>query len=945
LYLVVLSFSVLTGRASEEISLQVSVENHTSGVRFSVQSEDVTAMRVEILSLNGQLIFQSTWQTDKTIIWPMAFSANRIAANGVYLYTITTRDHHGQEHKKLGKLALLSDASIGLNLPSIGELSDTEPSAALFPLPTGTFWRQRLGADKSDTLRLQRKPGRQAGGPVTNFETLLQLEADGKLRLKELCLGASFAPVTAQNPDNLNSEGECRTTWGTTGGGGGTPNGWVDDGLSVRLSSVADKVGIGTNSPTEKLTVAGNIDATGPMSKISFNYPTLNDLPSASTYHGMLAHVHATGKAYFAHNGQWIELALAGGEGTSPNGWTDEGGIVRLSSVADKVGIGTNNPTEKLTVAGNIDATGPMSKISFNYPTLNDLPSATTYHGMLAHVHATGKAYFAHGGQWIALANEGSGGSVSGWSLTGNSGINPSTQFIGTTTNAALSFRTNNVEQMRLTTGGALHIGIINLNNCAGPYLKVIRFASGLPCPDANALDAAFFAEDQYGRAVLGQSNEGPGIEGISNTNSGVLGFSNNRAGVKGISGQRGIDAEVDTRGVGVAGFSTALTGAGVLGFNEDGPGVRGQSLKSSGVYGLSDEGVGILGFSQKGPGVVGLFGSGAPILERRESGIIGISDSESGAGVFGFNSQGFGVHGQSEGNAGVYGESNLTGVIGFSEKGTGVQGIGSTQGVIGNSANGVGVEGVSSNGFGIKGTSLGNDAGVYGESDDGPGIEGTSKNSSAVIGRATCNFCAGVIGSSKLSVGVTGSSEASTGVDGRSKSGSYLFTGVDEGNNFNLRFGVERATGHVRADGSFFGNGVDYADMLAVAGRASDYEPGDVLVIGPDGKLIKSSQSYATTLAGVYSTKPAFVGDPRGLIEDKTHTDNNFVPVALVGLVPVKVSAENGPIKPGDLLTTASIPGYAMKATDPKIGTVLGKAMQSLEKGTGVINVLVTLR
>ena len=32
------------------------------------------------------------------------------------------------------------------------------------------------------------------------------------------------------------------------------------------------------------------------------------------------------------------------------------------------------------------------------YSALSDLPSATTYHGMFAHVHATGAAYFAHGG-------------------------------------------------------------------------------------------------------------------------------------------------------------------------------------------------------------------------------------------------------------------------------------------------------------------------------------------------------------------------------------------------------------------------------------------------------------------------------------------------------------------------------------------------------------------
>ena len=39
------------------------------------------------------------------------------------------------------------------------------------------------------------------------------------------------------------------------------------------------------------------------------------------------------------------------------------------------------------------------------YSALSDLPSASTYHGMFAHVHATGAAYFAHGGNWIRLAN------------------------------------------------------------------------------------------------------------------------------------------------------------------------------------------------------------------------------------------------------------------------------------------------------------------------------------------------------------------------------------------------------------------------------------------------------------------------------------------------------------------------------------------------------------
>ena len=68
---------------------------------------------------------------------------------------------------------------------------------------------------------------------------------------------------------------------------------------------------------------------------------------------------------------------------------------------------------------------------------------------------------------------------------------------------------------------------------------------------------------------------------------------------------------------------------------------------------------------------------------------------------------------------------------------------------------------------------------------------------------------------------------------------------------------------------------------------------------------------------------------------------------MAMLGIVPTKVSAENGPIHRGDLLVTSSTPGYAMKGTDPSrlIGSVVGKALGSLDSGTGVIEVVVTLQ
>lgn len=137
---------------------------------------------------------------------------------------------------------------------------------------------------------------------------------------------------------------------------------------------------------------------------------------------------------------------------------------------------------------------------------------------------------------------------------------------------------------------------------------------------------------------------------------------------------------------------------------------------------------------------------------------------------------------------------------------------------------------------------------------------------------------------------------------------------------------------------------GGDYAESIDVSGDRSRYEPGDVLVIDPDnpGKFLKSSEPYSTSVMGIYSMKPGVLGrrQPGAKSPDE-------VPMAMVGIVPAKVSAENGAIKPGDLLVTGSIPGYAMKGTDRSrmLGAVIGKALGRLDSGTGMIEVGVTLQ
>jgi hypothetical protein len=58
-----------------------------------------------------------------------------------------------------------------------------------------------------------------------------------------------------------------------------------------------------------------------------------------------------------------------------------------------------------------------------------------------------------------------------------------------------------------------------------------------------------------------------------------------------------------------------------------------------------------------------------------------------------------------------------------------------------------------------------------------------------------------------------------------------------------------------------------------------------------------------------------------------------------------IKVDATLQPIRPGDLLVSSPTPGLAMASDDPKIGTVIGKALGSLDSGTGTIPLLVSPR
>ena len=148
-------------------------------------------------------------------------------------------------------------------------------------------------------------------------------------------------------------------------------------------------------------------------------------------------------------------------------------------------------------------------------------------------------------------------------------------------------------------------------------------------------------------------------------------------------------------------------------------------------------------------------------------------------------------------------------------------------------------------------------------------------------------------------------------------------------------------ASGRVFANGGFQSHGADVAEFIQTVEQV---EPGDVVEIDARhvGQFRKAAVRRSTAVAGVVSTNPGLTMNS----PDGANTHELGPQLALIGRVRVKVTAENGGIQPGDLLVASGTPGYAMRAgRAPQPGTIFGKALESLDKGRGVVEMLVWSR
>jgi hypothetical protein len=160
---------------------------------------------------------------------------------------------------------------------------------------------------------------------------------------------------------------------------------------------------------------------------------------------------------------------------------------------------------------------------------------------------------------------------------------------------------------------------------------------------------------------------------------------------------------------------------------------------------------------------------------------------------------------------------------------------------------------------------------------------------------------------------------------------------------------GSTRITANLTVDGDVAVTGniaAKYQDVAEWVPSRSELAAGTVVVIDPDrsNHVLASLRAYDTRVAGVISARPGVVLGESGA---------GKVMVATTGRVKMKVDASSGAIRIGDLLVTSDREGIAMRSQPLDLGgtpihrpgTLIGKALEPLEKGVGEILVLLSLQ
>lgn len=195
------------------------------------------------------------------------------------------------------------------------------------------------------------------------------------------------------------------------------------------------------------------------------------------------------------------------------------GEYLRIKYENGFLGLGNNNPSEKLDITGNakisgeINSAGQRSKIRFHFENLLELPDATTYHGMFSHVHDQNSAYFAHAGNWLRIINE---------DANGNAGIGTTLPLSklhikGGTGNYLLVESAAAITNFEIKSDGRVQVGAQN-DDARFFASENAGFANTIKAKGTGNINAIYGFGEATVTGVRGESVGGKGIFGLSNT-------------------------------------------------------------------------------------------------------------------------------------------------------------------------------------------------------------------------------------------------------------------------------------------------------------------------------------------------------------------------------------------------------------------------------------------
>jgi hypothetical protein len=225
-----------------------------------------------------------------------------------------------------------------------------------------------------------------------------------------------------------------------------------------------------------------------------------------------------------------------------------------------------------------------------------------------------------------------------------------------------------------------------------------------------------------------------------------------------------------------------------------------------------------------------------------------------------------------------------------------------------------------------------------------GGNLSGTGIVGTLLTGPQTNITSVGTLGSLTVTANVTGGNIATGGAI--SAAGAITGAGIT-GTSLNISTGTANVGGITNANLNGIGNignatvgfntvfatatSARYADLAELYAADAEYAPGTVLDFGGSDEVTLSTGINSVRVAGVVSTNPAH-------LMNSTLQSEHTAALALVGRVPTLVV---GAVKKGDMMVTAG-GGRAQACAEPRMGSVIGKALQDHPGGQGVIEIVV---